>query len=109
MTRAVYPNLFMRHLSIPAFLNEGHDNVLSCHEWELLSNASGNDHGVDHQTFRNVLQRREDDVGSEESFWEGNTSVCAAKRCLVLIGVLGERRNITYHLKSVRTIVRRRS
>lgn len=69
----------MRFLTIAAFLDEGHDDVLGSHEGQLLRDAAGYNLGVHYQSLRDVLQRGEDDVGSQERFWQRDATICAAE------------------------------
>jgi hypothetical protein len=50
------------------------------HERQLLGDSSSNDLGVDDEALEDVLEGAENDVGREESFREGHSSVSAAKR-----------------------------
>lgn len=63
-------------LPIAPILDNGHDDVFSCHERELLADAPCNDLGVHNETFSDVLKGCEDDVGSEEGLRKGNAPVC---------------------------------
>lgn len=56
----------------------GGETHLGRHERQLLANAARNDCRVDDEALGDILQRREDDVGGEESFRDGNAAVCAA-------------------------------
>ncbi len=72
----------MRFLSIAAFLDDGHDDIFGGHEGKLLGNASSDDFGINDETLRNILKGRDDDVGSEERFWESDATI-GAEECSV--------------------------
>ena len=70
-----HPNLLMRLLPIPTLLHDGHNDVLSSHERQLLRNPPRNNFGIYNQTLRNILQRAENDICSEERFGKGDATV----------------------------------
>ena len=68
----------MGFLSITTLLDNGHDQVLGGHEGQFLGETAGYDLGVDNHALGDILEGGENDVGSEESFWEGDTTVGTA-------------------------------
>lgn len=58
---------------------EGERAYLSSHEGELLADATSDDRRVDDKTLGDVLESSEDDVGGEEGFGDGDTTVGAVK------------------------------
>ena len=54
---------------------EGEENE---HERKLLRDSSSDDLGVDDETLEDVLESAENDVGGEEGFGKGDSSVGAA-------------------------------
>ena len=65
----------MSFLSVTTLLHNSHDQVLSSHEGQFLSETAGDDLGVDDHALGDILEGGENNVGSEEGFWEGDTAV----------------------------------
>lgn len=64
VVKDINPDLLVRLLSVTTFLNDGHDNVLSSHERQLLGDTASNNLGVNDESFRDVLQSGDDNVRS---------------------------------------------
>ena len=65
----------MGFLSVTTLLDNGHDQVLGGHEGQFLSKTTSDDLGVDDHALGDILEGGENNVGSEEGFWEGDTAV----------------------------------
>lgn len=65
----------MAFLAVTAELDDGHDDVLRRHEGEFLTDAAGDDGGVDDESLGDVLESREDDIGREECLGDRDSSV----------------------------------
>lgn len=72
-----YPDLLMSLLSIPSLLNNGHNDVLSGHERELLGDAAGNDLRIHDEPLRDILERGQNNISGQEGFRKRNPSVSA--------------------------------
>ena len=68
----------MGFLSVTTLLHNGHDQVLGGHEGQFLSEAAGDDLGVDDHALGDILEGGENNVGSEEGLWEGDTAIGTA-------------------------------
>ena len=68
----------MGFLSVTTLLDDSHNQVLSSHEGQFLSETTGDDLGVDNHALGDILEGGENDVGSEEGFWQGDTAVGTA-------------------------------
>jgi len=71
-------DLFVTFLPISSGFDHGHDDVFGSHEWKFLGDTTGNDGWVNYHSFTDVLERCKEDVGSEEGFGEGYSSVRTA-------------------------------
>jgi len=102
--KRAHSDFLMRLLSISALLNNGHNNVLRCHEGKLLSDPTSNDLRVDNHTLRHVLEGRQHDVCSEECFGERDPTVRTDREMrkgqLIVLGLL------TCHQECVQTTER---
>lgn len=65
----------MRLLPVPTILDQRHDDILRSHERQLLGDPPSNDHRIHNQSLRDILQRRQNDISCQESFWERDSSV----------------------------------
>jgi hypothetical protein len=45
------PDLFVSFLSVSACFDNGHDDVLSCHEGKFLGKATSDDFGINYEAF----------------------------------------------------------
>ncbi len=59
--------------------DECHDDILGCHEGQLLGDSGGDDLGVNDEAFANILKGAQDDIGCEEGLGEGDPAVCAGR------------------------------
>lgn len=71
-----HSDLLVADLSVSTLLDDRHDNVLGSHEREFLSDSASDDRRVNYETLSDVLKGSEDDVGGEERFRNGDTTVC---------------------------------
>eukprot|EP00123_Amoebidium_parasiticum_P016962 comp23659_c0_seq1/m.40437 comp23659_c0_seq1/g.40437 ORF comp23659_c0_seq1/g.40437 comp23659_c0_seq1/m.40437 type:complete len:308 (+) comp23659_c0_seq1:179-1102(+) len=67
-----HTDLLVALLAITTGLDHSHDDVLSSHKRQLLTDALLNHLGIDDQTLAHVLQGVEADVGSKEGLRQGN-------------------------------------
>ena len=75
-----YPNLFVGFLTVTAGFDNGHDDVFSRHERQLLRNATSDDLGIYDEAFGDILKRCQDDVTSQERFRECDTTIGTVMR-----------------------------
>lgn len=52
----IYPDFLMRNLSVPAFLDDSHDDIFGSHERQFLSDSSCYDLGIHNESFGYILQ-----------------------------------------------------
>jgi hypothetical protein len=67
----------VRDLPIATLLDKSHNDVLCGHEGEFLCDATCDDHGIHDETFGNILQCRENDIGREEGLGQRYSAVSA--------------------------------
>lgn len=72
---AEHPDLLVALLPILARLDHRHDEVLRCHEGQLLLDPPLDHLRVDNQPLGDVLQGGEDGVGGEEGLGQGDPAV----------------------------------
>lgn len=66
----MYPNFLMSFLTVTARLDNGHNNVLSRHEGELLRDPPRDNARVDHKPLAYVLQGSQHNVRGQECLGE---------------------------------------
>ena len=77
MIEETYADFLVRLLPVPASLDDSHDDVLGGHERQLLRDAPGNHLWVHDEALRDVLQRREHDIRSQECLRKGDPPIRA--------------------------------
>ena len=79
------PDTFVRFLAVTdgagvgtggCLRDERHDDILSCHEGQLLRDARGNDLWVHDEAFAYILKGAQHDVCGEERLGKGDPAVC---------------------------------